>query len=421
MKLLFAQAQIRNEKVLNIKLERQFGIENLTFRHSLGRFEKENNYIGYPKNIDTMSIVVFDMHQKQSIYQRYKNNEISSVTFKRLETSMRIDTNLLSVKYVKQAISFFVGFKGVNKVIICDTNNNWDFSDEQIMFFDTTSKHATSQTLVVKNDFYDGNKVVTREINVKIDPIVYNQYEGTNLEQKLQIDMGIYEHRLGYFSLDNQEYKIALNIHNDLNGTYKNSNIFIAKKNEKFEHHYPKINSNQITQLLENNIKVTNISILGDSLKIIATSSGSEANYGNQKGNFFPFSQVTTINDKVINFSSIDTEYVLLDFWGTWCAPCIKDLPLLKSFHERFKSRVKIISIAYDNNKQNTIKFIKQNEMVWENVFIDRNSQDIRNIVLALRVDCFPSFILIDNKNKIISNECSSLGLKKIENILLIR
>ena len=42
------------------------------------------------------------------------------------------------------------------------------------------------------------------------------------------------------------------------------------------------------------------------------------------------------LNGDGFDFSTMRGRYVLLDFWGSWCAPCLAEAPALKQLHERF-------------------------------------------------------------------------------------
>ena len=47
-----------------------------------------------------------------------------------------------------------------------------------------------------------------------------------------------------------------------------------------------------------------------------------------------------------------DTTYVI-NFWATWCAPCVKELPYFEAFHKKYKSeKVKVVLVSLDFSKQ---------------------------------------------------------------------
>lgn len=81
---------------------------------------------------------------------------------------------------------------------------------------------------------------------------------------------------------------------------------------------------------------------------------GSEANY--QK--LFKITLKPDINGKVWGLSGINSKYILLDFWGSWCGPCRASHPHLKELYSKYKNKgLEMIGIAsehsFDENMRN--------------------------------------------------------------------
>jgi thiol-disulfide isomerase/thioredoxin len=60
-------------------------------------------------------------------------------------------------------------------------------------------------------------------------------------------------------------------------------------------------------------------------------------------------------------------KYILLDFWGPWCKPCIQGIPELKALHEKYKNRLTIISIAIEDpeNRDKWLRMTSHYDMSW--------------------------------------------------------
>ena len=70
------------------------------------------------------------------------------------------------------------------------------------------------------------------------------------------------------------------------------------------------------------------------------------------------------INDHKKIISSSEKKILLLNFWATWCAPCIKEIPELLELKKKFKNDVEIYFLSVDSNVKKTVpKFLKKNKL----------------------------------------------------------
>tara|TARA_B100000676_G_scaffold254285_1_gene260505 strand:- start:1061 stop:1570 length:510 start_codon:yes stop_codon:yes gene_type:complete len=73
---------------------------------------------------------------------------------------------------------------------------------------------------------------------------------------------------------------------------------------------------------------------------------------------------VKDINDYEKIISSSEKKILLLNFWATWCAPCIKEIPELLELKKKFNNDVEIYFLSVDSNVKKTVpKFLKKNKL----------------------------------------------------------
>ena len=96
-----------------------------------------------------------------------------------------------------------------------------------------------------------------------------------------------------------------------------------------------------------------------------------------------------------------ERKYSLREFWGTWCGPCKKMTPVLKETFKANTSKLNIIGIAVDKNEDLVKKYIIENGMTWTNIFLDIKNIN-KGILEELKIQAYPTFILIDNEGKIL-------------------
>lgn len=120
------------------------------------------------------------------------------------------------------------------------------------------------------------------------------------------------------------------------------------------------------------------------------------------------------------NFTLNQTQgkYRLIDFWGTWCIPCVKEMPQLKQFYEKHKDSLTIIGIANDNY-QNWTAFLNKHHYNWIQLLDNgpiKLSED-------LKVEVYPTKYLLDPSGKIIMifKDADEGIWSKIESALNIR
>jgi thiol-disulfide isomerase/thioredoxin len=109
-----------------------------------------------------------------------------------------------------------------------------------------------------------------------------------------------------------------------------------------------------------------------------------------------PFS-LQTLDGKTVTRDSLKGKVVLLDFWATWCVPCLKALPELKDLRQKNAGQpLVIVSVSVDEDKKTVQDFASRNGMDWLQAW-DGQMQ----AVSAFRVDSFPSYVILDSEGRI--------------------
>ncbi len=124
---------------------------------------------------------------------------------------------------------------------------------------------------------------------------------------------------------------------------------------------------------------------------------------------FAPDFSITSSEGEYLSLDELKGKVVLLDFWGTWCGPCVASVPGLRELNKRFanNSSFVMISVSSDGSEEKWKDFIGKEKMVWPQ-FLDRE----RTVIRAFRVNAYPTYVLLDAEG-IIRYRTSGMSLDK--------
>ena len=110
-----------------------------------------------------------------------------------------------------------------------------------------------------------------------------------------------------------------------------------------------------------------------------------------KKINFF---DLETLDGKKVEVADklIKKKLILVNFWATWCPPCIKEIPDLLNLEKRFERDIEIIFVSVDANPAKVVpKFLKNNELENFQTYIDKKL----NLTKELEVKVMPTTLII--------------------------
>ncbi len=112
----------------------------------------------------------------------------------------------------------------------------------------------------------------------------------------------------------------------------------------------------------------------------------------------------------IISPLSLQGRVVLVDLWGTWCAPCRREMPFLHDAYSRFKARgFEIVSVAFDVSQGKVQAYRRDHfPMPWQHVYATTAIE--AEATHLFRVDNFPRTVLLDRDGRVLRVDAGLRG-----------
>ena len=139
--------------------------------------------------------------------------------------------------------------------------------------------------------------------------------------------------------------------------------------------------------------------LLGLVLILGITSCGTEG----QK-NLAPEIEAELIDGTRFKLSELRGQYVVLDFWGSWCGPCLRDIPKLMGLYAKYGDKVVFVTVAFEKNDKRWKSVADKAGFTWKHQIVEQAKILLASpISRAYGVADIPAKFIVTPEGKLIS------------------
>ncbi len=123
-------------------------------------------------------------------------------------------------------------------------------------------------------------------------------------------------------------------------------------------------------------------------------------------GTIAPSFNCPDINGDMVSSESLKGKVIYIDFWTTWCGPCLGEIPHLKKMEEKLHNEdIAFVSISIDEDKEVWEKMVREKELGGYQLFANEGWET--DIVKSYAFKGIPYFVIIDKEGRIVNANAS--------------
>lgn len=127
-------------------------------------------------------------------------------------------------------------------------------------------------------------------------------------------------------------------------------------------------------------------------------------------GSLAPDFEYPAQDGKLFGPKSFRGKALLIDFWASWCGPCVAEIPNVKKVYDQYKDKgLEVMSVSVDKGTDEWLKAIKSTGMTWTQVLAPKAGKDIMNLY---QFSGIPFIVLLDKDGKIVGKNIRGTALE---------
>ena len=127
---------------------------------------------------------------------------------------------------------------------------------------------------------------------------------------------------------------------------------------------------------------------------------------------------LTDVEGQTVSLEKYRGQYVVLDFWASWCPDCRKDMPQMKELYTQYSGNgVQFLGISFDTTREALDKYLQKESIAWPQVTELKKMKESK-MAQAYHIKWIPSIYLLDPNGKVL---LATVEIEKLKHLLAER
>lgn len=373
-----------------------------------GSYVFEPEYPGEPTELPeelTKGEVIYGiLDLQQYVVQGFAEGFIDSAIYRR--NMMLIEGHTVTDEWVDVIFTVAVGEDENGEMLVFVEDQNGQFDEEYPVYFEPSTVEFQDNVFEVmeakvtaRMEYFNGEKVIPHE-----GPASLLYLSDTPPSESLQL---YFDHlRMGTWTVNDQTFNVAL-----IKGSAPPYRI------EPYTYFYIDLDEDGRFDIMDDGMEaypvtepfniagqsweITDIKMDGSAVTIVESEVEVDPKAALRPGTEAPLFTAETLSGNEFSLSDLRGKYVMIDFWGTWCGPCIEALPVIKEAYAAYGGEnFEIVGIANELNLERFEDFVEREKLEWPQIpEIYEKESEIQELY---SVNSYPTYYLIDPEGEIV-------------------